>query len=113
MFYKMKKIRIKKGDTVKIIAGKDNGKTGIVENVFSQDEKVTVKGINMFKKHVKPSRKYPTGGIIDLNKPLNVSNVILLCPNCGKLSKIEYVFEGDSKTRICKKCKKSVEIGAE
>jgi large subunit ribosomal protein L24 len=109
----MKKIRIKKGDTVKILTGKDNGKSGVVENVFSHEGKIVVKGINMYKKHVKPSKKYPSGGIIDLNKPIDVSNVMLICPNCGKLSKIEFNIDADSKIRTCKKCKKSVELGAE
>ena len=105
-------IRIKKGDTVKVLTGKDNGKTGIVETVLMPQNKVVVKGINMFKKHIKPSKKYPTGGIIDITKGLTVSNVILVCPNCGKNTRIEYKIEDDSKVRICKKCSKSVEGGA-
>jgi len=105
-------IRIKKGDTVRVITGKDNGKTGVVETVLMEKGKVVVKGINMFKKHVKPSRKYPTGGIIDITKGIQVSNIILVCPNCGKNTRVEYKQEDESKVRICKKCSKSVEGGA-
>lgn len=108
----MNTIRIKKGDNVRIMSGKDTGKSGIIESVSAGSGKVTVKGLNMYKKHVKPSRKYPTGGIIDINKAVDASNVILICPNCGKATRVEYSFEGDSKIRICKKCMKSVESGA-
>jgi len=108
----MNTLRIKKGDNVKVLAGKDNGKTGIVESVSVVAGRVVVKGINMYKKHVKPSRKYPTGGIIDINKAIQVSNIILVCPNCGKPTRVEYKFENESKIRICKKCNKSVEGGA-
>ena len=106
------KLRIKKGDSVKILAGKDSGKTGVVESVLTEQGKVVVKGINMFKKHVKPSQKYPTGGIIDINKGLNVSNVMVVCPNCGKNTKVQFEINSDSKIRICKKCGKSIEGGA-
>lgn len=108
----MKTLRLKKGDTVKVINGKDSGKSAVLENVFHAQKKVVVKGINMFKKHVKPSRKYPSGGIIDINKAMDISNVMLLCPNCGKTTRVEYSMEKDSKIRVCKKCQKSVEIGA-
>ena len=108
----MQKVRIKKGDTVKVIKGKDSGKSGVVESVIVSNSKIIVKGINMFKKHVKPSQKYPSGGIIDLNKAISISNVLLVCPNCGKNTRIEHSLEKDTKVRICKKCKKSVELGA-
>ena len=108
----MNTIRIKKGDTVRILAGKDSGKSGVVEHVNVAEGRVTVKGVNMYKKHVKPSRKYPTGGIIDINKSLDSSNVILVCPNCGKTTRITYSLENDAKIRTCKQCNKSVESGA-
>ena len=108
----MNTVRIKKGDNVRIMAGKDSGKSGIVESVSAATGRVMVKGLNMYKKHVKPSRKYPTGGIIDINKSIDVSNVMLICPNCGKMTRVAYDFENQSKIRICKKCSKSVEGGA-
>ncbi len=108
----MEKSRIKIGDNVKILIGKDNGKSGIVESVNPTMKKVVVKGINMYKKHVKPSKKYPSGGIIDINMPLNISNVIIICPNCGKTTKAKFNLDKSAKTRICKKCGKSLENGA-
>ena len=106
------KYRIKKGDSVKILAGKDNGKSGVVEAVLRIQGKAVVKGMNIAKKHVKPSRKYPTGGIIDLNRGINISNLSLICPNCGKTTRIAYTLEKEAKIRTCKKCHKSVEGGA-
>ncbi len=108
----MQNTRIKKGDTVKIIIGKDSGKSGVVESVNAASKKLVIKGMNVFKKHVKPSKRYPSGGIIDLNRPMNISNVLLVCPNCGKNTRIEYTLDKDAKIRICKKCGKSVELGA-
>lgn len=105
-------IKIKKGDNVYVLVGKDNGKSGIVDAVLSDNNKIIVKGLNIAKKHVKPSKKYPSGGIIDLNRGMDVSNLGLICPNCGKITRIEYSVEKDVKMRICKKCKKSVEVGA-
>lgn len=105
-------IRIKKGDTVKVLAGKDSGKTGVVEFVNISEKKLLVKGINMYKKHVKPNKKYPTGGIIDINKGIEISNLILVCPNCGKNTRVAYKIEDNTKIRVCKKCDKSIEGGA-
>lgn len=102
-------MKIKKGDTVKILTGKDQGKTSVVDFVFPKEEKLIVKGIQNIKKHLKPSKKNPSGGIIDLNQKINISNVILVCPNCGKFSKIKYSISKDTKIRTCKKCNKSVE----
>ena len=104
--------KIKKGDNVQILAGKDNGKSGIVEAILTDKNKAVVKGMNVAKKHVKPSRKFPTGGIIDLNRGIDISNLGLICPNCGKITRVGMSVEKDAKVRICKKCRKSVEGGA-
>ncbi len=103
-------MKIKKNDNVKVIIGKDSGKSGLVEAVFADLNKVIVKGIHIQKKHIKPSQKNPQGGIIDINKKLDVSDVMLICPNCGKTTRIGYKIEKDKKIRICKKCKQSVEV---
>lgn len=105
-------MKIKKGDTVKILVGKDRGKTGEVERVFPDEEKVVVKGIHQMKKHVKPSQKNPQGGIIDINRKTDISDVMLVCPSCGKPTRVGYNIANDQKVRICKKCKQSVEVGA-
>lgn len=100
-------MKIKKGDKVQIIKGKDRGKSGTVEFVRAKDRKVFVGGANLYKRHV---RKQGTleGGIIDIPKPLDVSNVSLICPNCNKLTRIGYKLMGKEKVRICKKCNKEI-----
>jgi len=96
-------MKIKKGDTVKIIRGKDQGKTGPVEKVFPQKGKVLVGGVNVYKKHLKP-RQGQRGGIIELTKPLLISNLKLVCPTCHKPTRVGYQLGKLSKERICKKC---------
>jgi large subunit ribosomal protein L24 len=78
------KLKIKKGDKILVIAGKDRNKTGLVERVLPKKHQVVVTGINMVKKHLKRSAKNPQGGIIDLVKPLDSSNVMLLDPTTNK-----------------------------
>ncbi len=104
-------MKLKKGDNVKIIAGKDAGKSGIIEKVFPQDERIVVKGIALAKKHVKPSKKNPQGGILDINLKIDSSNAMLVCPSCDKPTKIGYKINDDNKLRICKKCNSSLEGG--
>ena len=92
-----------------MIAGKDRGKTGVVERVFPSIDKILVKGIAMAKKHIKPSRTNPQGGILDINLKINASNAMVVCPSCGKPTRIGYKTNDGRKTRICKKCNQSVE----
>lgn len=80
--------RIRQGDTVLVIAGKDRNKTGVVESVFPGADKITITGINMVKKHMKKSSKFPQGGIIDKNMPIHISNVMILDPSSQKPSRI-------------------------
>lgn len=91
------KIRLKTGDTVVVLAGKYKGKTGKVLATHPTENKVTVDGINIVKKHVKPNRAYPQGGIIELTKPIGVSKVAALEPTTKKASKIGYTFGKDGK----------------
>ena len=102
-------MKLKKSDNVKILAGKDSGKTGVIERVFPAENKIVVKGIAMAKKHVKPSRKNTQGGIIDINLKIDASNAIIVCPNCSQPTKIAYEIKDKNKIRICKKCKQSIE----
>jgi large subunit ribosomal protein L24 len=104
----LNKLKIKKGDKVMIIAGKDKGKTGNVERVFLKASEVVVAGLNTVKKHVKVSKKYPSGGIVEIPKPLNVSKVAVVCPSCGKPTRIGYEIKGKEKNRVCKKCSKVI-----
>lgn len=91
------KIRLKKGDTVVVLAGKYKGKTGKVTATHPVDNKVTVDGINIVKKHMKPNKAYPQGGIIELTKPIGVSKVAAYEPTTKKPSKIGYKFDKDGK----------------
>jgi large subunit ribosomal protein L24 len=98
-------MNIKKGDTVTVIAGKDAGKKGKVLKVIPADNRVVVEGINKAKKHQRPSRSLPQGGILQIESPLNVSNVMLLCNKCNKPTRgAKKVLDNDQKVRVCKKC---------
>jgi len=104
-------MKLKKNDNVMILTGKDRGKTGLIERVFPEIDKMVVKGIAAAKKSVKPSRKNPQGGIIDINQKIQASNVMIICPSCGKPTKIAYKITDKTKIRICKKCSSSLESG--
>lgn len=102
-------MKIKKNDNVMILAGKDKGKTGIVEKVFPIDGRLVVKGVALAKKHIKPSKKNPQGGIIDINLKIDGSNAMIVCPACGKPTKVAFKTSDKKKIRICKKCSQSLE----
>ncbi|HKU18447.1 MAG TPA: 50S ribosomal protein L24 [Candidatus Saccharimonadales bacterium] len=103
------KIRIKKGDNVVVLSGKYKGKTGKVLATHPAENKVTVEGINIVKKHVKPNRANPQGGIVELTKPLWVSKVAIVEPASKKPSRIGYQLNKDgSKTRVYKKTGKEI-----
>ncbi|HSX44260.1 MAG TPA: 50S ribosomal protein L24 [Candidatus Saccharimonadales bacterium] len=103
------KIRLKKGDIVVVRAGKYKGKTGKITAVHPYENKVTVEGINIAKKHVKPSPAYPQGGIIELTKPIWVSKVGILEPTSKKPSRIGYkVTKEGTKTRVFKRTDKEI-----
>ncbi len=105
----MYKIRLKKGDTVVVLSGKYKSKTGKVLATHPRDNKVTVEGINVVKKHVKPNREHPQGAIVELTKPIWVSKVSILEPTSKKPSRIGYRVEKDgSKTRVYKKTDKEI-----
>jgi large subunit ribosomal protein L24 len=97
-------MKILKGDQVKILLGKDKNRTGEVLMSFPKTNKIIVKGLNMFKKHVKPQNGQK-GGIIEKERSLLVSKTALLCPSCNKAVRVGYnVDKNGVKTRICKKC---------
>ena len=97
-------MKVKKGDTVQVLAGNDKGKTGEVLEVIPKDSKIVVKGINVRKKHIKPRKQGEEGGIIPVECAINSSKVNVVCPKCGKATRIGYKIENDKKVRICKKC---------
>ncbi len=101
-------MKLLKGDTVNVLRGKDSGKTGKVERVFSKTGKVVVEGVNQYKRHVKGRMPGQKSEIITLTKPMSAANVVLVCPKCKKATRVGYkVLKGD-KTRVCKKCKKEI-----
>jgi large subunit ribosomal protein L24 len=102
-------VKLKKGDRVRVIAGKDLGKDGVIMRVIPEKDKVIVEGVNIAKKHQRPTRATMQGGIIDKDMPLQASNVALLCSGCGKATRLGYRFDDQGKKiRICRKCKADV-----
>lgn len=102
-------LKIKKGDKVKILLGKDRGKEGKIEYVKGKEGRVFVGGANLYKRHVKKQGS-SAGGIIDIPKSLDISNVALICPNCNKATRVGCKITGDVKIRICKKCGKEIKV---
>ncbi len=99
-----KKMRVKKGDTVMVIAGKDNRKTGKILRVFSKKDSVLVEGLNIIKKHARARGNQP-GGIEEKEAPIHISNVMLYCPKCTKPVRVKKtVLENGEKARLCVKC---------
>jgi large subunit ribosomal protein L24 len=98
-------LRIKKNDTVFITTGKEKGKSGRVLSFSSSKDRVLVEKINIVKKHMKPTRKYSQGGIIEREAAVHVSNVMLVCPKCNKPTRIRTtLLQDDRKVRMCRKC---------
>ena len=100
------KVRIHKDDNVEIIAGKDKGKRGTVVRVFEKNGKVRVlvSGVNLVKKAIKRRSQQDAGGIAEVEAPLDISNVGLVCKKCGRPVKVGYKIDGDKKIRVCRKC---------
>ena len=98
-------LKLRKNDEVKIIRGKDKGKTGTIEQVLTKENKVLVPGVNEYKRHKKGDMSGGRSEIITITKPLPVSNVKLLCPKCHEAVRVGFTMEKDKKVRFCKKCK--------
>jgi large subunit ribosomal protein L24 len=109
------KMNIKKGDTVLIITGKDRGKRGTVSRAMPQVNKVIIEGLNMVKKHIKPQGQTRQGGVIDKAMPIQVSNTMLICTECGEPTRVAHdrrpmgVDQKLRSVRVCKKCHKVIE----
>lgn len=97
-------MRIKKGDTVKILSGNDKDKTGEVLEVIPKTNKIVVKGVNIRKKHIKPRKQGEEGGIKSMEFAVDSSIANVVCPKCGKATKIGYEVKDNEKIRVCKKC---------
>ena len=101
-------MKIKKNDQVKILTGKDKGKTGKVLTVFPEEKKVLVEGLNLIKKHVRPKRQGEEGQRVEVPGKVNTSKLMFVCPKCGKVTRVGYRLKKDKKYRICKKCNSEV-----
>ncbi len=103
-------MKVKKGDQVEVIAGKDKGKRGEILSVDRENERVIVEGANIIYRHMRPTQDMQQGGIIENEGPIHVSNVMLVCPSCDEMSRIGYRFISageeakEEKVRYCKKC---------
>jgi len=106
-------MKLKKGDNVLIISGKDRGKTGKILQAFPDEAKITIEGANLRKKHQKPKKQGEKGQVISMPSPLNISNVKLICSKCSKAVRTGFKIEKSEKgkkikSRICKKCKQEI-----
>ncbi len=99
-----KKFKIHKDDTVQVLAGKDKGKTGTVVRVIPSKDAVIVSGINIVKKAMRKRSQQDQGGIAEIEAPLHISNVGIVCKKCARPVKIGYKLDGDKKVRVCRKC---------
>jgi large subunit ribosomal protein L24 len=101
-------MRIKKGDLVKKIAGKDKGKQGKVLRTVPSEGRIVVEKMNIVKKHKKARREGEKGQRVEIAAPFDASNAMLVCPACGRATRTSYAFVQDKKVRICKKCGKEI-----
>jgi len=97
-------MKLREGDRVKVVTGKDAGKESLVIRVIPKKNKIVVENVNTAKRHQRPTRQAMQGGIIDKDMPIDASNVMILCPDCGP-TRIGYTFDNEgTKRRICRKC---------
>mgnify|MGYP001474711990 CR=1 FL=1 len=101
---------IKKNDTILVITGKEKGKKGRVLSVSPLKDQLLIEKVNIIKRHMKPTRKYTQGGIIEKEAPLHISNVMLVCPKCSKPTRIgNSLLQDGRKVRMCKKCREVID----
>jgi large subunit ribosomal protein L24 len=101
-------MKLKKGDNVKILSGKDRGKTGVILKAFPETDRIQIEGLNVFKKRSKPRKQGEKGQIVAVSRPLAASKVMIVCPNCKAPTRIGGRMEGTRKIRYCKKCKAAI-----
>ncbi|MCL4390379.1 MAG: 50S ribosomal protein L24 [Patescibacteria group bacterium] len=97
-------MKLKKGDKVRVMIGKDRGKEAAVEKMWPEDNRVTLAGINVYKRHSKPRGEGQKGGIVDFVRPLPVANVALICSKCKQPTRVGYKITAKEKIRVCRKC---------
>ncbi len=108
---KKKQLQVKTGDRVMVIAGKDKGKTGNVTKTIPAESKVVVEGANMITKAQRPNPMAGVqGGLVKMEAPLDSSNVMIVCPNCEKVTRVKTEVRDDKKVRVCKKCGEKLDV---
>ncbi len=103
------KMKVKSGDKVLILSGKDRSKKGKIIAAYPREGKVKVEGINMIKKHAKSTRKITQGGIREMEAPIAVSKVMVICPACSEATRVKYDKDDDGRFRACRKCGESLD----
>lgn len=101
-------MKLKRGDDVIVVKGKDKGKRGKIEKVIKTENLILLPGINLYKRHYKSRTQTKPSEIIEITKPLLVGSVALICPNCHKQTRIGFKIVNKEKIRICKKCNKKI-----
>ena len=102
--------KIRRGDLVLVVAGKDRGKQGRVQRVIPQTQRVVVEGVNIARRHMKPRPGVQQAGIVTIEASLSASNVMLVCPHCSRGSRMSFtVLEDGKKVRVCKRCQEAIE----
>lgn len=101
-------MKLKKGDNVKIMSGKDRGKTGVIMAAFPESGRITIDGLNVFKKRSKPRKQGEKGQVVAVSRPMAASKVMIVCPNCKEPTRLGGRTEGNRKVRYCKKCQASI-----
>ena|SRR4030066_265736 len=101
-------MKLKIGDKVKVLSGKDSGREGEIERIFPKDGKILIPGLNIYKKHVKGAQGQK-GGVYELPRPLLAGKVMLICPKCKKPSRVGNRLAGDEKVRFCRRCGKEID----
>jgi large subunit ribosomal protein L24 len=101
-------LKFKINDTVKVTAGKDNGRVGKIEKLLVSESKAIIPGVNLYKKHVKAFGDVK-GGVYDIPRPLGFGKIALICPKCKKITRVGFRFAGTEKVRVCRKCGKEID----
>lgn len=101
-------LKVKKNDLVKVLSGKDKGKTGKVISIFLSEKKALVEGVNFSKRHLRKTQDNPQGGIISREAAIAISKLMLVCPRCNKPARVGLRVNGENKVRVCKKCKEPI-----
>lgn len=102
-------LKIRKGDTVQVIKGKDKGKKGKVITIFTENKKALIEGVNMLKKHKRRTREDQQGGIVSIESPVSISNVMLVCKACSRPTRVGIkISEDKTRSRFCKACKEVI-----